>query len=63
MGTICTPAYANIFIAQFEVKHIYPYIPDKALLLLRYINDIFMIWNGSTEELILFIDKLKTIKP
>ena len=66
MGTICAPAYANIFMAKFETKHIYPYIKDKALLFLRYIDDIFMIWNGTKEELISFIEELnkkhKTIK-
>ena len=62
MGTICAPAYANIFMAQFEAKHRYPYIHGKALLFLRYIDDIFIIWNETAEELILFIDELKTIK-
>ena len=55
---ICAPAYANIFVAQFEAKHIYTYIHGNALLFLRYIDYIFMIWNGTTEELILFIDEL-----
>ena len=25
MGTICAPAYANIFMANFELKYIYQY--------------------------------------
>ena len=29
MGTICAPAYANIFMANFELKYIYPYKKDK----------------------------------
>ena len=66
MDTVCAPAFANIFMAQFEVKHIYPYIHGKALLFLRYIDNIFMIWNGTTKELISFIDELnkkhRTIK-
>ena len=63
MGTICAPAYTNIFMAKFEEKHIYQYIHGRALLFLGYIDDKFMIWN---EELTLFIDELnkkhKTIK-
>ena len=51
MDTICAPAYANIFVAQFEAKHIYPYIHCKSLLFLRYIDNIFMIWNGTTKKL------------
>ena len=61
MGTICPPAYA---MAQSEAKYLYPHIYDK--IHRRYIHNIFMIWNGTTEELILFINDLnkkhKTIK-
>ena len=66
MGTICAPSYANIVMANFEAKHIYPYIKEKSLLYLRYIDDIFMIWKGTKVELITFIKELnekhKTIK-
>ena len=66
MGTICAPAYANIFMAQFEKQHIYPYIKNKSILYLRYIDDIFMIWTGTKQELLIFLENLnskhKTIK-
>ena len=66
MGTICAPAYANIFMAQFEKQHIYPYIKNKSILYLRYIDDIFMIWTGTKQELLIFFENLnskhKTIK-
>ena len=26
IGTIYTPSYANIFMANFEAKHIFPYV-------------------------------------
>ena len=29
MGTIWAPDYANIFMKNFELKNIYPYIKDK----------------------------------
>ena len=29
VGTICALAYANIFMGNFELKYIYPYIKDK----------------------------------
>ena len=45
MGTICVPVYPNIFMAQFEAKHIYPFNHGKALLFQGYVDDIFMIWN------------------
>ena len=42
MGTVCALSYANLFMAQFEEKHIYPYVIDMALLHLKYINDIYI---------------------
>ena len=66
MGSICAPSYANIFMANVEAKHIYPYIKEMSSLYLRYIDDIFMIWKGTKVELIKFIKELnkkhKTIK-
>ena len=59
MGNICAPTYANIFIANFEEKVIYPLIEAKTWLYLRFI-DIFMIWTKSKEELIEFLNELKT---
>ena len=29
MGTVCTPAYANISMASFESKFIYPYVKES----------------------------------
>ena len=66
MGTICAPAYANIFMAQFEKQHIYPYIKNKSILYLRYIHNIFMIWTKIKQELLIILEDLnskhKTIK-
>ena len=52
MGTICAPAYANIFMANFELKYIYPYIKDKTKMFLRFIDDLFIIWTDSESELL-----------
>ena len=66
MGTISSPAYANIFMAQFEKQHMYSYIKNKSILYLRYIDDVFMVWTGTKQELLIFLEKLnskhKTIK-
>ena len=51
MGTICAPAYANIFMAEFEQKYLYPLIKYKSILFLRYIDDIFMVWTKSEKQL------------
>ena len=58
MSTICAPVYANIFMADFELKYIYPYIKDKTKMFLRFIDDLFMIWAGSEQELLNFMSDL-----
>ena len=59
MGTVCAPSYANLFMAPV-------YLKDMSLLYLRYIDDIFIIWKGTKEQLITFINELnekyKTIR-
>ena len=58
MGTVCAPAYTNIFMASFELKYIYPYIKDKTKMFLRFNVDLFMIWTGSDHELLDFMSNL-----
>ena len=58
MGTICAPSYANIFMSEFEEKHIYPLIKNKSVIYLRYIDDIFMVWIKSESELRHFMNEI-----
>ena len=60
IGKICAPAYTNIFMAQFEKQHIYPYIKNKSVPHLRYIDHIFMIWTGTKQQLLVFLEKLNS---
>ena len=57
------PDYANLFMADFEETYIYPKINGKCPLYLRYIDDIFLLWRWSLQELKDFIKELKTIHP
>ena len=50
-GTICAPAYANIFVTNFDLKYTSPCIEDKTNIFLGFIDDLFMIWTGSEQEL------------
>ena len=52
LGTIYAPTYANVFMANFELKYIYPYIKHKTKMFLRFIDDLFMIWTSSEQELL-----------
>ena len=58
MGTICAPGTANIFMANFELKYIYPYIKDKIKMFLRFIDDIFTISTGPEQKLLDFMSDL-----
>ena len=51
MGTKCAPNYANIFMDDFEEKHIYPFTNQYSTLYLRCIDDVFMLWKGTKEQL------------
>ena len=48
------------FMTKFEKQHIYPYIKNKSILYLRYIDDIFMIW---TETKVVRSQMEKCLKP
>ena len=63
MGTICASAYANIFMAHLELKYTYPYIRDKTKMFLRFMDDLFMIWTGSEQELLDFMSDLNKKHP
>ena len=60
IGTICAPAYANIFMDHFERKYIYPFLQGLSISYLRFIDDIFFIWTGSKDQLITFLNDLIT---
>ena len=53
MGTKMAPAYANIFMAVLEEEFL-SNRPLRPTLYVRYIDDIFMIWEHSTEDLTTF---------
>ena len=64
MGTICASPYANIFMAYFEEKFIYPLIRNATKLYLRYIDDIILKWTKSENELLTFsFEKLNQQDP
>ena len=50
MGTKMAPSYANIFMDELETKMLSSF-PLKPLLYLRYIDDIFIIWDHGKDAL------------
>ena len=58
MGTKCAPSYANIFIGWFEQKFIFPLLTNLSDFYLRFIDDIFLIWNDTKTEFDKFLKKI-----
>ncbi|XDV16664.1 hypothetical protein PO909_016270 [Leuciscus waleckii] len=65
MGSPMAPNYANLFMGKFEHDFIYNHNPFKQYLKVwyRYIDDIFLVWLGSKEELIDFNNYVNTRLP
>ena len=60
MGTRVAPTYANLFMADFEDKHVYTY-PLQPLVWFRYIDDCNIIWTHGEQELIKFVEHLNSV--
>ena len=54
MGTRTAPSYANLFLAKFETDAL-SHAPHQPHTWWRFIDDIFMIWTHTEDELSTFI--------
>lgn len=57
MGHVYAPAYANIFMAQWETGALAS-CPLRPLYYFRYLDDIWGVWNHTEAEFYQFLDKL-----
>ena len=62
MGTRVAPSFAINFMAWFEETFVYTY-HTQPMVWLRYIDDIFLIWTRSRDELNTFIQHLNSRIP
>lgn len=64
MGAPCAPSYANLFLGLWErdlfLSDHEGVAMDRVIFWTRYIDDIFMIWQGSSSELHEFIERLNS---
>lgn len=62
MGTLCAPLYANLFLGAWERRvfsnEAYTLYLQCVLCWYRFIDDIFVIWTGSSQLLKEFIQTL-----
>ena len=59
MGTKCAPSYAIIFMGKLENDFLST-VRQQPLIWWRYIDDIFMIWPHSYQELCFFLTALNS---
>ena len=62
MGTKMAPAFANLFMGNFERKALNNSL-DKPYLWWHYFDDIFLIWTLREEKLDKFITNLNSLHP
>lgn len=64
MGTRCTPPFANLFMAVFEEEAIATRkgSPPPSVWL-RYLDDIFLVWEDTKESLQCFLNRLNSKLP
>ena len=60
MGTKMAPAYANLFMGRLETQLINQ-APESIHTWKRFIDDIFIIWTGTTEEFEKFMSDINQI--
>ena len=62
MGTKVAPSFANTYMGWFESNHVYTY-HIQPLLWVRYIDDIFVIWQHGKETFSDFVTHLNQCVP
>ena len=59
MGSKCAPLVACTYMGEFERQHVYTY-HLQPFLWLRYVDDVFCLWNHGDAALQLFVDHLNS---
>ena len=69
MGTVCAPPFANIFMHKLDnllrelARGISKDKEDPIRLYKRFLDDIFMVWRGSVDDLQLFLEEINSVHP
>ena len=62
MGSSMAPSYASLFMGKFEADFLKS-AALQPLIWYRFLDDIFLIWEHSKEELEKFIENLNKFHP
>ena len=58
MGSKSSCHYTDVFMDDFENKHIYPRTLNQALAYYRFVDDIFMLWTESEAKFRAFFEQI-----
>jgi hypothetical protein len=62
MGSKCSPSFANIYVSNFELQFVYTY-HLQPLVWVKFLDDIFCIWQHGLEELNEFYKHINSANP
>ena len=62
MGSKVSPTFANLFMDDFENRIVYKY-PRQPITWWRFIDDVFLLWSHTEEELHDFVEYLNNSHP
>ncbi|XP_053553083.1 cytoskeleton-associated protein 5-A-like, partial [Bombina bombina] len=62
MGSNVAPCYANLFMAELETNRTNLFT-DTRIVLFRYIDDLFLLWQGSEMGLLQWTEDLNKVHP
>ncbi|CAJ0935608.1 unnamed protein product [Ranitomeya imitator] len=59
------PAYANLYMDTFENQYVYnnTLFKSHSKCWLRYIDDVFCLWDGPTDTFALFVSQINGVRP
>ena len=69
MGTVCAPPFSNIFMHKIDIllrelaNAIAKDNDDPVKLYKCFLDDIFLVWRGSVEDLQIFLKEINLIHP
>ena len=63
MSTKCAPSNADIFMGMFEERYLYPLIETMSKFRLRFRDNNFLIWTGTTDQLMNFKQQINKVPP
>ena len=69
MGTVCAPPFATVFMGKIDnmlrelAKNLTENQEDPIRLYKQFVDDIFIVWRGSVDQLQKFLEKMNEIHP